>query len=689
LETLNPSVVKSGRRASKSFRAGRKAIVSHFFRFILVVLLPAFLGGCSRALVANLATVSSRTDSSTWTDASPVDLFAEYASASATACSMDPDAAGTAFNSGQFEASFSDYRVVRSTDRAALLLGAGLSSTSHRLLARVFAPGSGVLEVPAVSQWIDEGAVTSPSRSLLATVSSGGEFLLGGFRASSGLRTSRWTSGLGWVASSASTAGNDHREIAGHSSVLGEADLGFDIANQFHSSVAVSSDGWGLAGYPTSSSLLWSVRGFTEADAWSTAAGFSRSLPFGVDVDGAQVAGSGSVRQSIALSDGLGVTVVWSQRLSQTVSGSALSCFEVRSAWFTEAPGGATWSTTSSSTDPRSLSCPAADTAPNTQSCTRASCAVRMTATASTDDFFGDSAHSPIAAETDGQGTVLVVYYATDPTFPGSTSCGTVSGCRIRLFASVRGADGVWNGPTQVDENLLTRRTTTTYVQTPLSTAAVSPRELSAGGLMLPTPGLAYLGSGVFLLVSAVNDLTTSGAFRTRLFARKYRVGSGWDVQTEVSEIGRDSPHLAFDSTFTSNPGFRRVQDLKLASDGQGSAFLVFPLVTPRDGPLGDVAFDSAGGAGFDEVSLRAVQPMQTFYRDGAWEEPETFNDWIPCPLTQSASSSVPTACSSIRYDSAYFSTGHVLLFTPQPVSVLGNALGLFISEYVPAGASP
>ena len=176
------------------------------------------------------------------------------------------------------------------------------------------------------------------------------------------------------------------------------------------------------------------------------------------------------------------------------------------------------------------------------------------------------------AAASDSMGNVVVVFFqekSPTPTCTAATSSRPeTTNCQFRLFASTRNAQGIWTGPTQIDEELTAE--TTTFYQDP---------EV-VGGLESPNASIVHTGASRFLVsYGATDNANAKGTLRVR----GYTAGSGWDPTSREIETG---------SLKGTDTLYRFYNDTRIVSDGvSGNALLIAQEVTTNSANVKERAF--------------------------------------------------------------------------------------------------
>ncbi len=288
------------------------------------------------------------------------------------------------------------------------------------------------------------------------------------------------------------------------------------------------------------------------------------------------------------------------------------------------------------------------------------------------------------SAATDQQGTIVSVFLSRHSDELSISCSSQALNCDFRMYASVQSPDGLWTGPTPVDESFALTKSTTTYAQkaedffngsTPvLQYSAKEP------GLQFATPQVAYLGDGRFLVVGVISDYTDTDAPVTRIFSRAYTVGSGWDPESDILQVGDDFAHVADADTEIFNT-YRPVNELKLAANGAGHAVLLTQITDPDDTEVQG-----------DGETRTWVHAAYSYSPTDGWGDQELFGDEIPCPALAnqdpaSDSDVYITGCGYGRMEAAVLEGGESVVVFPAPASTVGNPLhlGLFGSEKIEA----
>jgi len=240
------------------------------------------------------------------------------------------------------------------------------------------------------------------------------------------------------------------------------------------------------------------------------------------------------------------------------------------------------------------------------------------------------------SAAADASGNVVVVFVQKKnpaPVCSGTTTPAT-SGCEYRVFASMRGATGVWTGPTQLDGGILDETTSTVYQA-----------NATSGGVDYPTPSVAYLGDGIFM---AAFPMINTSAHTGAVYVRTYNVGRGWD-----------SKNTTLDSSGITGTAdqYRVVNDLKLATDGAGNAVLALHRITT----------DNA------TVANRSYGHKVYLYKDGGWDGGTVLTGYTGC---------LTTACKNPKLQTGMFENGQILLIGPAAASASDANVRLFSFEY-------
>ena len=229
-------------------------------------------------------------------------------------------------------------------------------------------------------------------------------------------------------------------------------------------------------------------------------------------------------------------------------------------------------------------------------------------------------------AAADGAGNVVVVFIQQKIPNPNcGTSPITTQNCAYRVYGSVRGATGVWTGPTEIDVNIASATNTSVY------------QDDTFGGINYFIPGITYAGNGRFLSGFAmINNFTHISG----IYSLGYTVGTGWDPTANTATVEEVSIN-SFDQVRVAN-------DIRMVSDGQGHALLManYRLLDTSNTPT---SFD-----------------YKVFEFGGA---SQNFNGWdrgnilgIPtCTL------SFGTYCGTMEPVGAVFSSGEALIVMPGP----------------------
>jgi hypothetical protein len=280
-------------------------------------------------------------------------------------------------------------------------------------------------------------------------------------------------------------------------------------------------------------------------------------------------------------------------------------------------------------------------------------------------------------AATDQAGTVVAVYLSkhSDET---AVACSTLAKfCATRLYASVQSPNGLWTGPMPLDEVFQLSKTTTTYAQDSDDTFTVGANlnfSASQPGLQFSTPRVVYLGEDRFLVTAVISDYSDPDAPVTRIFSRAYTVGGGWDATSETFLVDEFTHE---ESTLGGQVTYRPVNEITLASNGQGGALLVAQITNP----------DSEYNQG--DAETREWVHVTYFYTDGeGWSEQLSIPDERPCPALAFQDSGAPnssylTACPYIKQEAAVFPNWESVIVFPMPTnsSISPLRLGLYSVE--------
>lgn len=234
--------------------------------------------------------------------------------------------------------------------------------------------------------------------------------------------------------------------------------------------------------------------------------------------------------------------------------------------------------------------------------------------------------------------SVFVQERATSVTCSTATTPVTTQ-CNDRVYASVRGASGVWSGPTPLD-SAFTAESTTLYQNS-----------VATGGIDYANPGVASLGEGEFL---AVFSLTDMGGRESGIYSRLYEVGTGWVSGYETVDV---------ESLSGTTEQYRIANDLKLISNDDGEALLIAHFVTTN----GSVA--AAREYGYRIYRYRSGQ--------GWAYETEISGDYA-CSADPAASPD----CSNPRPQGALFPSGEGFFVFPAPASSGATDQRLFTVRY-------
>lgn len=254
------------------------------------------------------------------------------------------------------------------------------------------------------------------------------------------------------------------------------------------------------------------------------------------------------------------------------------------------------------------------------------------------------------SAAADGQGNIITAMIMKHPTI-APTSCSTsAAGCNYRAYAAVRNTLGQWLAPAQIDTGL--SASVTTHYQPPPSAGGqyAATRDYS-------TPGIAYLGSGRFLMAYGYTDVTNLAARVGAIQSRGYTIGGGWDATTQT--IG--SQILSGAQTNL----YRTANELKMVSDGNGNAILAVHAVIPSINNF--TAWGRAMGYQFyrfsDEIWVDGASPYQS------WD-----HGVAGCPIKWSP-------CGSAKMEAALFSSGEAVVVFPAPADATATQMRLFSVE--------
>ncbi len=175
-----------------------------------------------------------------------------------------------------------------------------------------------------------------------------------------------------------------------------------------------------------------------------------------------------------------------------------------------------------------------------------------------------DESVQGFSAATDGEGNVVTVFLQKDSLYQGACS-SAAPGCEYRVFASVRGPENSWSGPTPLDGALSIVQSTVYWDEDSFTPYA---------------PGIAYLGKNdenqsVFMATYSRTDATS---WISRVYSRLFVVaGGGW---------GADTDYQVVDESDGSGSILRGTHSMHLAGSGTGHAVL---SLHHRDaGPLVD-----------------------------------------------------------------------------------------------------
>lgn len=517
-------------------------------------------------------------------------------------------------------ASFSDFRLAPSPSYSALVAGL-FDGGAFRAFGRIYRPvshgGTGWTAFGPAYGALDVGGIDFVN--LAAAISPQGSLLTAFFDAPLGgnARQASYAPGLGWNGYSTQL-----------SATLPFSGLGIDPVHPVHG--YTSQVGWDRFGR----SYLAHVApgGNLYVLSRSGLGGWDHAR----DSDDEAGTGAGQVE---LIEDGLGVTALW----TGTTSSHLLT--GVRSAW---------------SLDRDTLSGTLTPFGSTTDNATRDPV---VPSTLSSEETVA------LSSATDGQGNVVAVFIQKMPGYvepPLGTITTTLTRRNhfFRVYASVRGATGIWNGPTQIDEQFDVF--TTTLYQDSLG-AAASIAE-AVGGIDYAKPVVAHLGSGRFLAAFALTDhiSMTSG-----IYVRGYTVGSGWDAAGSTFLL--DSMSIPLDA----NEAFRFANDLALAADGLGNATLVAHVVVP-----------SGTGATQPERHY-ALKVYRYEAGNGGWQAPH----YVSNSLCQSPAAAIAHpvdpddryVCWRSRPQVAVFPGGETVVVYAAPVAASGalaNHLRLYSVEY-------
>lgn len=264
-----------------------------------------------------------------------------------------------------------------------------------------------------------------------------------------------------------------------------------------------------------------------------------------------------------------------------------------------------------------------------------------------------------MSAATDGQGNVVVVFLQTDPGFviapTGTISTAyTIRGNDVRVFAAMRGASGIWTGPTRIDDAARFSTDTTTVFQDAWGRVSASQANIT-GGIEYPTPAVTYLGEGRFLAAFAMTDLVAS---KSSIYTRGYSVGSGWDSASQIGLL--DSLKL---NSATTIEAYRFANDLFMTGNGQGDALLVAHVVVPSDDGS-DVTLHNYGMKSY------------IYSRDnGGWLS--QYSQLIPSSICRASADfpdlGDPYLCWGLKPQGMIFPGGEAVVVFPAPASATGT----------------
>ncbi|MBL7714708.1 MAG: hypothetical protein JNL01_04515 [Bdellovibrionales bacterium] len=252
------------------------------------------------------------------------------------------------------------------------------------------------------------------------------------------------------------------------------------------------------------------------------------------------------------------------------------------------------------------------------------------------------------SAATDGQGNVIAAMIMKHPTIAASSCSTSAAGCNYRAYAAVRNTLGQWLAPAQIDTGLTA--SVTTHYQPPTTPQYSATRDFS-------TPGIAYLGSGRFLMAYGYTDVTNLAQRVGAIQSRGYTIGGGWDATPQ--SIG--ATILAGAQTNL----YRSANELKMVSDGQGSALLAVQSVIPSANnyvPWGrEMGFQFYRYA--NEAWLDGTAPYQS-WDHGIYG---CSVKWSPCGLA--------------KMEAALFPNGEAVVVFPAPADATQTKMRLFSVE--------